>query len=1367
MRGIKLSLLLLLSMVYLLPMEAHINPTREYAQNQNSNSVSYREDCTTADAQIDQSINNVRARLTTGGDVWWDRSDGRYVVPKSGDVSSIFAGGVWLGGFDPGGNLKVAAQTYGNASGNSDFWPGPLDPESGTTDLEICNKWDEFFVVTAEEIDMHLGMYQAAADGGGNYSADLIPRGVKSYPARGNQFFAELNGFELPNTEQGLAPFFDRNGNMLYEPLDGDYPVIEIRGCVEPQYADEMIFWIYNDAGGVHEETMGAPLRMEVQVQSFAYATNDELNDMTFQRYKLINRGQEDVDSTYFAMWVDGDLGCYLDDYIGCDTSRSLAILYNADATDGQPGDQCDGVPTYGTDIPVLGVDYFRGPLKPIFAPGADPDIDEPIDTLELGMSSFTYFNNNINSPPPGTTDPNTAVEFYNYLSGSWRDGSPFTFGDDGYQDGEIIDYAFPGNPANDLEWSMCSANLPEYDRRTVQASGPFRLRPGAVNELIVGVPWVPSRPYPCPDMSRLFAADDLAQALFDNCFDIVDGPDAPDVDWVELDQCLVAVLTNDTDTIASNNAGLMYSESDILAPEGTEDSLYRFEGYLLYQLAGPSVSISELDDPDRARLVLQTDLRNGVGEIYNFESAPGPNDTEVSVPVLKVDGSDQGLQTTVKITQDLFASGDNNRLINHKTYYYTVIAYAYNNYQQFDPLETSENKGQRFPYLEGRGNIGPNSNQIFYEVTPRPITYEQVNSEYGETPIITRLDGVGIGDNFVDISEETREAIISGGFDGRITYKQNEGPVDVKIYNPLEVRNGEYLLEIRDSNMDDEEIDETARWVLTDLTTNEVIESNQTIFEGAEQVVGDFGFSVNVTQTLDVGANDERDRTNGVIGYEEDYFDGSEEGWFGAITADLRQQILLYDWVSTDEGEADFELDIFQTLDNIGTGIFVPYSLLDFNAANSQSNIGKITPVWLNNFGSFSRTGLNETPNIDIVFTSDKSKWSRCVILEAGNQFYEQTGALTEGGVEHMRLRAQPSVGKEDSNGDGLPDPDGAVSDITGEPINGMGWFPGYAIDVETGRRLNIFFAENSIYGNPENADFFPDGVFENDRPTGADMTFNPTSQVFAPVVEGFQSILNFPTGGQHHVYVTRTPYDECEYIHWRLERNGNSALRVGQLFKRIAWAGTVIPNEGEALLSYADGLIPSDVAVKLRVSNPYQVEPAFESDWDDDEIGITEQADIPERTGTGVNNFHPAWRLDFRDVESTELTAEQLETALDSINVVPNPYYAFSDYEDDQFDNIVKITNLPAEATITIYSLDGKFIRQYERDERATMPTGNNRGITTNQVNPDLEWDLKNGRGIPIASGVYLIHVSAPGLGERTIKWFGIRRQFDPSGL
>jgi hypothetical protein len=103
----------------------------------------------------------------------------------------------------------------------------------------------------------------------------------------------------------------------------------------------------------------------------------------------------------------------------------------------------------------------------------------------ELGMSSFTYHvRQGAGSWPGAMWDPQTDIEFYRYLSGSWRDGTRYTFGGSGYNLGPgspIIDYAFTGDPGNNNDWSMCSASLGTMDPRTVQATGPFRLDPGAI----------------------------------------------------------------------------------------------------------------------------------------------------------------------------------------------------------------------------------------------------------------------------------------------------------------------------------------------------------------------------------------------------------------------------------------------------------------------------------------------------------------------------------------------------------------------------------------------------------------------------------------------------------------------------------------------------------------------------------------------------------------------------------------------------------------------------------------------------------------------------------------------------------------------
>jgi hypothetical protein len=120
-----------------------------------------------------------------------------------------------------------------------------------------------------------------------------------------------------------------------------------------------------------------------------------------------------------------------------------------------------------------------------------------------------------------------------------------------------------------------------------------------------------------------------------------------------------------------------------------------------------------------------------------------------------------------------------------------------------------------------------------------------------------------------------------------------------------------------------------------------------------------------------------------------------------------------------------------------------------------------------------------------------------------------------------------------------------------------------------------------------------------------------------------------------------------------------------------------------------------------------------------------------------------------------------------LDLINIVPNPYYAYDDYERNQLDNRVKITNLPTKCTVTIYNMSGTMIRQYKIDKSGIpQPRSSNSGLNTD-AKTSIDWDLKNFAGIPIAGGVYLIHVKADGLGERTIKWFGILRPVDLNSL
>ncbi len=1349
--------------------------------------VSARTDCAPGRTDIDQDVNNVRARLQTGGDVWWDGSMGRYIVPKPPpgelEVSSIFAAAVWLGGYDNADNLKLAAQQYGRGNGSFDYWPGPLDEDSGEISSSSCSNWDKFFVVNASEVREHQRLFAASLRGEITYTADMIPEGVKGWPGRANPYFFDVHQFEPQTTDQGLAGFYeycDDDGNCnidnIYDPLQGDYPIIEIEGCTDfynpiedfrdaPQFPDQMIFWVYNDNGNVHEQSVGSePLQMEVQVQAFAYSTNDALNNMTFQRYKLVNRGRDLLTDTYFGIWIDGDLGCSEDDYIGCDTTRSLAYYYNTDPIDGSAGATCSGVNTYGSDVPLIGIDYFRGPKEVIELP--DTTIER-----ELGMSSFTYFIRPDLAPLASMSDPRMPGEYYALLTGSWKDGTAYTAEGTGYQtNGFETKFVFPSPPraSGPDVWSMCSENLGESDRRTIQASGPFKLNPGDVNELIIGVPWIADEEtYPCPLLDRLLAADDLAQNLFDACFDITDGPDAPDVDIIELDRKLTLVLTNDEE--ASNNAFLSYEELDLLAPDGVSDSLYRFEGYKVYQLRNESVSIAALDDPTQARLIAQSDLDNGVMELYNWNTIVNPLDPSRPVfePEAQVEASnfDEGIQTVIRITTDQFASGQDTRLINHKPYYFTVVSYAFNSYEDFDPITVT---GQPRPYLEGRNNI------MTYVGVPRPIT-DVVLPGDNIGAQVTRLDGVGTSNFFLDLAEGERERLFENS-DFMPVYQRGMAPVVARTYNPFESRNGLYRIEFMDETMGNDTLSEDGTWTMYNQDGDVVIEGQSFTFIN-EQVIGELGVSVTLGQVDEPGSRESP--SNGCIGYELEVL---EEGsnWFGAVPNRYSQLItgdddtlsfsvvgesfnfvqnLLADQTGPTGDENDaavFDKDPEAGLTTCFDDQWYPFGLIAFENPNAQ--LGLISPGYQRGATRTQDTAyLRRLNNVDIVFTDDKSLWSRCVVVETVTpDFTVVAGLESEGGAQQFDLRQAPSVSKEDADGDGMPDPDGDGM--------GMGWFPGYAIDVETGQRLNIFFGENSAIHysddpfSPYNLEYARGSDNELEL-TGRDMIFNPTQDIvrLGPGIRNF-FLYQAIAGGHHYIYVTREPYDGCEEIRTQLEIGRPPNVR--DALKNITYSTIPIPTQ--PLKSYADGLIPTDIVTKLRVQN---------------EFAVAEEYDENERYGeapTGVNQGYPAYELEFRGVEAQAVPLEKGDSILSFVNVVPNPYYGYSEYEINEFSNLIRITNLPARADVTIYTLDGKFIRQYRRAE--TDPgvdvnpddlRVNNRAIRSRQIYPDLDWDMKNQEGIPVASGVYLIHVNAFELGETTVKAFIIQRAFDPAGL
>ena len=1351
--------------------------------------------CSPATAKLTMKFNDVAALIEQGGSMFQNRAAGvaAYEVPKGSNRFAIYAGALWMGGTDVNGQLKLAALRY--RQGN-DFWPGPLTvtPGSGTfnplnpvgddairdfgeanIDPDQCIAYDKFYTIRKAEVvkfniwwECNAGVTTEGCDEITAPTNDELNR-IYGWPAHGDVSRGQ---------DYFLAPFYDRDQDGNYNPDNGDHPWYDdILGRDDIEcgidrrislYGDETHWWVFNDKGNIHTETNGDPIGMEIRAQAFSFATNDEVNRMTFYNYELINRGTQTLYNTYFSQYLDADIGNYADDYTGCDVSRGLGYMYNGDLIDESDG----GKLGYGENPPAIGCDFFEGPYQD--ADGIDnpgPYFDELtqtevvptvvealanngivykgigigysdgiIDNERFGMRRFTYYTSTSAYP---YNDPGPAAEFYNFMEGQWANGSEMYYGGLGYTGSNgvtttLSDYMFPGT-SDPLHWSTqgedmsgpypngwdeSTYNNPSGDRRFVQSAGPFTLRPGAINNITVGIVYGRSTDGGLmASVEAMKRADTKAQALFDACFKILSPPDAPRLVIQELENELILMLDN---PISSNNYQEEYEELDeINITDPTVDRFYRFEGYQIFQLKAQDVSITDISDPDKARLVAQCDIKNNISRIINFEFDEALG---FSVPVEKVDGENNGIRHSFSIKEDAFAQGAR-ALVNHKTYYYVAVAYAFNQFKEYDPNDPLLLDGQKIPFISSRLNFDGTAIAPISAIPHNPMPEAGGTAQliaYGSSPQITRLDGYGNGNRSLELTEASMNTILSDGYMANPTYDYGAGPVNIKVVDPLNLANGYFTCKFRDytaPNIGNSA--DTASWVIyrhvskEDMTILDSVSSERTIKSDNEQIIPQWGISVQIHQNKYTGTGNIVSKYTDMIEASMTFADSSKRWLTGVKDNDA---FFPTNWIRsgdytpiTDPNDPGYECNPFgpnysnacyyqdevgadptQAYERVLNGIIAPHRLTGYQ--------GEYMPMAY--FGTFSgssklNASISFLPSVNIVLTSDKSLWTRCPIVELG-----RNAALNVGNCQPGALRKSPSV---DKNGQ----PDG-----TGE---GMGWFPGYAVDLESGARLYMAFGENSFLGG------------EN----GADMIWNPTdrlvSNVGTPLMGGMhpvyvfsykqQTINGFSSGFDFPAYdknVAENNSTNAAYTKY-LEVEGNSSSAKRELYGSLTWIAYPMLAPDQELLS-------TDVTIRLRVNKEYK---NFEA--------------------TGQNAGKPMYGWSMEKIATTLGSQDMLKEALAMINVVPNPYYAFSEYERTRLDTKVKIVNLPEVCTVRIYTANGILVRTFKKDSPQTY----------------IDWDLTNHRAIPIAGGIYLIHVDVPNVGERVLKFFGGMRQADLQGI
>lgn len=457
--------------------------------------------------------------------------------------------------------------------------------------------------------------------------------------------------------------------------------------------------------------------------------------------------------------------------------------------------------------------------------------------------------------------------------------------------------------------------------------------------------------------------------------------------------------------------------------------------------------------------------------------------------------------------------------------------------------------------------------------------------------PTVQRLEGQGSGHQVLDFMQESIDEIFTST-DQRTHfpwYKPLHAPVRITYENYASMVNGDYRIAFDSAT-------NSAHWKIWIVGGTDTVYSDSTIVSGNKQIISQWGIGVEVKQVPDPGLQRNPDK-NGCLGGTISFADPTKNWLTGVADNDDPSS---FNWIRSGDNAANSNasdpcglafddrtsattfIDENSNFESMVARTWAPYCL-------TAKNINPLSPAtpcyttgpayWDQN--TMANNRMENLANVDVVITSDRSKWTRCVVFEIGTNI-----AFNQNAQPAFLLRSHASVDK-----DGRTVSQGGLSDINNPDAadfiggTGMSWFPGYAINLETGERLNMAFGENSAFST------------EN----GRDLIWNPTSsersQFGDPIFGGMHYVYMFGHNADA-VYPTPFPqspsmagqlrdvpvYDFGKMMCKILSLPTTEAMQQRtEIFRDAMWVGIPKLNPGHAFME-------SDVTIRLRVAKPFK---------------------------------------------------------------------------------------------------------------------------------------------------------------------------------
>ena len=496
--------------------------------------------------------------------------------------------------------------------------------------------------------------------------------------------------------DQG-APWEDRDGDGVFT-----------RGIDIPKYfGDKTIWYVMNDKGtGAPGFGSATSLGLEFQVTMYAFDRTDDLGDVVFRDFKIVNKSSNTINDFSLGYFGDLEIGIASDDKAGTDTTLQLVYAYNASNLD----------PIFGTNPPAAGTLLLRGPLA--LSTASDSGYingrwrkgyrNRTMQSSYLSLNGWRTDSVYKFADP----DPDSASYIYYILHGLMSNGmamfDPNT--------GDVTKFCLPGDPVEQTGWYYDESGWPGLDTvatpygdvRMMASYGHFNLAPYDTQEIMLATIGAQGTSN-INSVTELKRKSKTVKFLFEHNFQNVPPVPAPEVFAYPQDGKITLWWKNNSESYEEINPGL--------TGLGYADTAYRFQGYIVRQYRDEKKS-----DP---RLVKVFDIPDSLLTISDYIIVNGE---KVKVPL--IGGTNEGLQQFIDITTDTY-TGEPIR--NANPYYFSADAYAVN---LFSTPSFVESEGPVITVLPGRDKIDFQSPYI----EGSSIQAQQVDGLPAEAEVIFRV---------------------------------------------------------------------------------------------------------------------------------------------------------------------------------------------------------------------------------------------------------------------------------------------------------------------------------------------------------------------------------------------------------------------------------------------------------------------------------------------------------------------------------------------------------------------------------------------------------------------------------------------------